>query len=160
MVYRNKLHIPELVHDAFRKIWIHQTWPITQPYRLKGYVVQGMRLTLIYVCLEVYIIGYHAVKIHSERFCRLIPSELAECTSMGHIPSVGINIWPIIYAWEVLENPCLKWYIWIIKNGVAQVLWKWYINNKGWKYITANSVQLAVICLVFHIQFSSNLEYM
>lgn len=44
-----------------------------------------------------------------------------------------------------------KWYIWIISNEVAQILWKWYTNSKRYQYISINNVQVALICLVFHI---------
>lgn len=89
VVYGNKQRVAELAYDALRQMWIYQTRPTSQPSRVEGYVIQVMHLTMIYVCLEVYVIYYHAIKIHYKGLCRLIVIEQTECTCKGHILNVG-----------------------------------------------------------------------
>lgn len=92
-VYRNKMHVAKLECGAFSKIWIHPTSPRSQPSRVEGYAIQGTHLTVIYICLELYIICYHAVKVHSEGLYCMISYEQIEFISIWHILSVGQNIW-------------------------------------------------------------------
>lgn len=73
-------------------MWIHQMLPTSKPLRVNDYVVQGTRVTVINIHLEVYIIYYHAVKIHSKRLCHLILPERHKCTSTSYILNVDIKI--------------------------------------------------------------------
>lgn len=107
-VYRNNMYVTELTHDTLRRMWIHYMWPTRQSSKVEGNFVQGTRLTVIGVCLKMYIFCYQAVKINFKRICRLIPSGWGECRSTWHILSAGRNIWLTKYVWEMLEDPSLK----------------------------------------------------
>lgn len=111
----NKQHVAELPHDVLRKLRIRQMWPTSQPSRLEGNVLQGMCLTMIDVRMEVYILCYHALKIHFVWLCSPIPSERYK--SMWHTLSVGQNTWSqsniCEKCWRI---QAWKWYIWIISK--------------------------------------------
>lgn len=92
-VSKNKLHIVELPHDAFRQMRIHHMWIASQPFGVEGYVFQRTCLTMTIVRKKVYILCYHATKIHFVWLCRLIPSKWGECISTWHILGVGRHRW-------------------------------------------------------------------